>query len=122
MTESNDRKQTAYRISRQKRRLAELTSERSAVASRGQEVYVKEWQRHPSQKPRRTKAVLFGNVTGANGVLSDPALSFSYYLRRMLQPRYGRYVVSPCRVIDPKTGRVVATIDPVTRVRTEVPE
>jgi hypothetical protein len=55
---------------------------------------------------RRVRTRRFLVITG------DPALSFSYYVRRRL---YSRHPAQPAKLIDPKTGEVRGWMDPVTR-------
>ena len=57
----------------------------------------------------------FGTLQTAGGILDDPARTFSYWVRNGLRATDPVYSPSACRVIDPATGAVKYSLDPVTR-------
>lgn len=68
-----------------------------------------------NRRPRRYAT--FAVLPGQTGTSYDPGIAVAHWLRRRL---HSARVAELCRVLDPTTGAVVGTIDPITRRFTRV--
>jgi hypothetical protein len=64
------------------------------------------------RRPPHTKRyVRLGGTVGQSGIVRDPAVSLSYWVRA----KFNAPGIAPAKLIDPKTGEVRGYQDPITR-------
>lgn len=104
-------RQEAVGSKRMSRRFAEL--------AQPSVLQTKTWRHLPHQA--RATSVLLTTAPGSGGLGADPARVVAYKIRAALRPPDPSRTAGHARRIDPKTGKVISTIDPITRIETPVP-